>query len=158
MGMKNIIIIVFIVIILGAAFYFTRQYLQNNPGGIFGRGNSVTINDQRINLTLADTEEKRETGLSGRESLGENEGMLFTFDRPGFYGFWMRDMQFPIDIIFINEDKVITIYEDVPPPSEGEILAIYKPEEPADKVLELNAGKVKELGVKKGDTIDLPSN
>lgn len=156
--MRNIIIIVILVIVLGAAFYFTRQYIQNNPGGFFGRGNSITINEQKIDLLFAKTQEERETGLSGRESLGENQGMLFTFDRPGFYSFWMQDMKFPIDIIFINGDKVVTIYENVPPPAAGETLTIYKPEEPADKVLELNANKAQELKLQKGATIELPNN
>lgn len=155
MGMKNIIIIIILVIILGAGFFFTRQYLENNPGGFFGQSNAITINDQKINIILADTEEEREQGLSGRESLDENQGMLFTFDRPGFYGFWMRDMKFPIDIIFLNGEEVVTIYENVPPPSEGQVLTIYKPEEPADRVLELNANKASELELQKGDTISL---
>lgn len=155
MGMKNIIIIVVLVIVLGGAFYFTRQYLAENPGGFFGQSNTATINDQTINLLIADTQDKREVGLSERESLEENQGMLFTFDRPGFYGFWMRDMRFPIDIIFLNGEKVVTIYENVPPPSEGQELAIYKPEALSDSVLELNANKAKELGLKKGDTISL---
>lgn len=156
--MRNIIIIVILVIVLGAAFYFTRQYIQNNPGGLFGGNNSVTINDQRIDLITADTQEEREKGLSGKDSLGENEGMLFQFDRPGYYGFWMQDMKFPIDIIFLKDNKIVTIYENVPAPTDNESLAIYKPEEPADTVLELNANKAKELGLQKGNTLDLPSN
>lgn len=155
MGMKNIIIIIILVVLLGAIFFFTRQYLSDNPGGFFGQNNTATIGDQKISLIVADTQEEREQGLSGKESLGENEGMLFSFDRPGYYGFWMRDMQFPIDIVFLDGEEVVTVYENVPVPSEGEALSVYKPEAPADRVLELNANKVSELEIQKGDTISL---
>jgi len=154
-NMKNIIIIVVLVVILGAAFYFTRQYIGSNPGGFFGSSQTATISDETISLTIADTKEEREKGLSGRDSLGENEGMLFTFDNPGFYGFWMRDMSFPIDIIFMNDGTVITMYENVEPPEKGETLVIYKPEEPANQVLELNANRASGLGIQKGDEITL---
>lgn len=154
--MKNIIIIVILVIILGAAFFFTRQYLADNPGGFFGGSSqTATINDQTINLSLANTPELREKGLSGRESLPENDGMLFTFDTPGYYGFWMKEMQFPIDIIFMNDGRVVTIYQNVQPAEEGQSLYIYKPEEPANQVLELNANRSQELNIQKGDTIPL---
>lgn len=151
--MKNIIIIVILVILLGAAFFFTRQYLADNPGGFFGGAQTVTINEEKINITVANTPELREKGLSGRDSLPENEGMFFTFDTPGYYGFWMKDMKFPIDIIFMKDGRVVTIFQNVQPAANGQSLYIYKPEEPINQVLELNANKSEELNIQKGDTI-----
>lgn len=154
--MKNIIIIVILIIILGVAFYFTRQYVAQNPEGFFGRSESISIGGENINVLLADTDEERIRGLSGRVSLNQNQGMLFTFDKPDFYGFWMKDMKFPIDIIFLNDGKVVTIFSNVQPAKEGETLFIYKPEAVSNQVLELNANKATSLGIKVGDTIDLP--
>lgn len=155
-NMRNIIIIIVLIIILGIAFYFTRQYIETNPGGLFGRFETVTIHDRNISVTLADSDDERIKGLSGRDSLPEDQGMLFMFERPDFYGFWMKEMKFPIDIIFMRDGKVVTIHENVQPPNDAENLYIYKPDEPSNQVLELNAGKAREFGINVGDTLTLP--
>lgn len=117
---------------------------------------TVTVNDKKINVLLADTEEKREKGLSGKKSLPENQGMLFIFDTADYPSFWMKEMQFPIDIIFINDKTVTTVYENVAPPAdENEQLPLYKPSAPSDKVLEINGGQSQTLGIKPGTTLDI---
>ena len=63
----------------------------------------VNIVGKTLQVDLALTDEEKARGLSGRESLDEDEGMLFVFDVPGNYGFWMKDMNFAIDIIWLNE-------------------------------------------------------
>ena len=75
----------------------------------------VTLTDFRtgddlatVDVRIADTRDKRYTGLSDTESLGENEGMLFIHDSEGQYSYVMRDMAFPIDIVFIDSDGAIT--------------------------------------------------
>lgn len=155
-NMKNIILIVILIIVLGVAFYFTRQYISNNPGGFFGRFEKMTIGDEEISVSLADTDEERVKGLSGKQSLPQNQGMLFLFDRPDYYGFWMKDMNFPIDIIFMNNGKVVTIHPKVSPPERSENLYIYKPDSPSNQVLELSSGRAEELGIKVGDTLTIP--
>lgn len=76
----------------------------------------VKIAGQRIKVDLALTREAQEQGFSGRNELKENEGMLFVFDKPGKYSFWMKDMNFPIDIIWIGEDlKVVYIKKSALP-------------------------------------------
>jgi len=81
----------------------------------------VHIAGQDIKVDLALTEAQREQGLSGRQSLNENEGMLFVFDSPGNYPFWMKDMNFPIDIIWLSEDgSVIYIKKNALPESYPE--------------------------------------
>ena len=60
-----------------------------------------------LSVEVADTQASRELGLSGREKMGDDEGILFVFDTPGRYGFWMKDMQFPLDIIWINQNGVV---------------------------------------------------
>lgn len=127
--------------------------LRNLIGGPTGE---VTVNNQVFKVAVADTPERREEGLSGRRSLPENEGMIFLFDESSFPSFWMRGMHFPIDIIFLNDGTVTTIYENIQPPdSETAQLSLYKPIAPSNQVLELNAGKAKELGLTVGDTIEI---
>lgn len=114
------------------------------------------INGQEFTVSVANTEEERQIGLSKTPSLDENEGMLFIFDNPGNYGFWMKDMKFAIDIIFIREGKIVTIYPDVQPPASPEELPpVYNPEETADKVLEIKGGLSQKYGFQKGDKVGI---
>lgn len=71
----------------------------------------LKIGETTISAEVADTDAERVRGLSGRASLGQNEGLLFVFEKPGFYGIWMKDMNFPIDIVWIDKDKKITHIE-----------------------------------------------
>lgn len=147
-------IIAFIVIIAIIALAFT--IIQK--GGFLGKKTSVTISNQKLSLDVADTEKKRELGLSTKRSLKGNEGMLFVFPTKDYPSFWMKGMSFPIDIIFLNDNKVVTIYKNVPSPeSTTEIpTATYAPSSPINRVIELKAGRSDQLGIKVGDTITLP--
>lgn len=109
---------------------------------------NVRINGAAARVDLALTMEQRAKGLSGRKKLEPDKGMLFYFDKPGFYSFWMKDMNFPIDIIWIGEDlKVADITEDALPESFPKQ---FLPEKAAKLVLEVNAGWAKKNGVKEG--------
>src|SRR4026208_1251957 len=74
---------------------------------------TVTINGHTLNIEIAQTQIEREKGLSGRDTLPENSGMLFVFDKPDYYAFWMKDMKFPLDFIWIRDQKVVQITEGV---------------------------------------------
>jgi uncharacterized membrane protein (UPF0127 family) len=81
---------------------------------------SIDIKAPRGSLTaeVVDTDGSRELGLSGRTGLGKKEGMLFIFDKPGRYGFWMKDMLFSIDMVWINENGlVVHVEKNVKPES-----------------------------------------
>jgi uncharacterized protein len=98
----------------------------------------VQIDSNRIAVAVADTDSEREQGLSGHKPLQENEGMLFLFDMPGQYAFWMKDMLFPIDIIWISKEWIIVdITENLSPESYPDTVA---PKENAQYVLEVPAG------------------
>lgn len=104
----------------------------------------VKIGDQLIVAELASNSVTRARGLSGRASIGINEGMLFVFDNPGKHSFWMKGMNFPIDIIWINEDNIIVGIEKNIEPQKGAIdnlLKTYYPKEPIKRALELRAGR-----------------
>lgn len=114
---------------------------------------SVRLKGETIRVTIADTQEARAQGLSGRASLARNEGMLFVFDADGQYGFWMKDMLFAIDILWLNKDgEILYIVESAMPQSYPEA---FVPPTPARLVLELPAGWVRTHGVSIGDKVSL---
>lgn len=116
---------------------------------------SVTVNGTTLVVELATTNDAIKKGLSGRPMLEADRGMLFIFPKPGLYRFWMLAMQFPIDIIWINDGRVISVNENVgvafdavASPRQslfGWLLRrrrpiFYSPASPAQYVLEVNAG------------------
>ncbi|MHB1086162.1 MAG: DUF192 domain-containing protein [Minisyncoccota bacterium] len=113
----------------------------------------VIVGDTAVKILLADTPQKRTQGLSNRESLAEDEGMLFVFPEEGIYGFWMKDMRFSIDILWLNSaGEVVHIVEDASPESYP---ASFTPEKAAQYVLELPAGFVRAHGVTLGSLVEL---
>ncbi|MCL5438523.1 MAG: DUF192 domain-containing protein [Patescibacteria group bacterium] len=151
--MKKILILfgaLFVIALLGS--YFSNYFKTNSFP--FMKTPSVTIKSQKFSVTVAKTLKDTEIGLSEKTSLPQNQGMLFAFKDPGFYPFWMKKMKFPIDIIYINKNKIVTIFENaaVPDPKTQQI-PIYKPETQANMVLEINAGLSKKYGFKTGDEV-----
>ncbi len=100
-----------------------------------------------ISLDVADNESERALGLMFKESLSEDEGMLFIFEKPGYYKFYMKNMNFPIDIIFLDESfRIITIYADVPP-CASEPCELYPPNAPSRYVIETKANFTGKYGI-----------
>ena len=131
-------------------FYFRGQTPQQTNGA------TATINEQTYKLTVVKEQEDQQLGLSKYSSLPQDHGMLFEFPKADYYNFWMKDMKFPIDIIFINGDKIVSIAKNVPAPKKAEEdLPLYQPEGPANKVLEISAGLAEKNGYKKGDTVKI---
>ncbi|MBI4135890.1 DUF192 domain-containing protein [Candidatus Uhrbacteria bacterium] len=116
---------------------------------------SVRIGNTKILVDVAVTPEARAQGLSGRAELGENEGMLFPMGESQVYAFWMKDMRFPLDIIWIRDGRVADISENIPPPKSGEFPVSVRPREPINYVLEVNAGFVEKKGINIGDPVRL---
>lgn len=91
-----------------------------------------------ISVEIADTQAEQTQGLSGRASLGANEGVLFVFDKSDYYGFWMKDMLFPIDIIWIDEHmRVIGTTKNISPDTYPNV---FYPPAPSQFVLETALG------------------
>lgn len=150
------------VLLIAAIFVALMFYKSKIPNIPFlpqpQKPGQVTVGDTKIRVEIADTQGQRNKGLGGRESLAQDEGMLFIFDRQDKYPFWMKGLKFPLDIIWIAGDKVVDIFPNVPPPTAGqkdETLLIYQSKIPIDKVLEVNSGTVDRLKIKIGDTIKL---
>ena len=114
----------------------------------------VEIGGQKINVDLALTEGEQAQGLSGRQSLSSLEGMLFVFNKPDKYLFWMKDMNFPIDMIWINQNmKVIFIKENALPVSYPETYGPSTTDGDAKYVLEVVAGFSEKNNLKTGDSV-----
>lgn len=100
----------------------------------------VHIANTVIVAEIADTEEKREKGLSTHHMLSPDAGMLFVFPEENTYGIWMKDMSFPIDIIWVSEKKrVIDVETNISPDTYPEV---FRPDVPAQYVVEVPAGFV----------------
>lgn len=105
-------------------------------------------------LEIAANDSDRIRGLSGRQSLPLNHGLLFIFEEIGNHGIWMKDMNFPIDIIWLNgERQIVGLATDVQPESYPE--TFYAPQ-PSILIIEVNAGDVLRQGLKIGDSLQLP--
>ncbi|MHA7839160.1 MAG: DUF192 domain-containing protein [bacterium] len=112
----------------------------------------VEIRGQRIGVEVADEPAEQAKGLGGRDSLDWDRGMIFLYDRPGFYGFWMKGMRFPIDIVWIHEGRIVDLDANVPfePGGNGPTL---RPSSLVDAVLEVRAGVALARGWRIGDRV-----
>lgn len=114
-----------------------------------------------IKVEIVDTVEEREIGLSKYTSLEPDKGMLFLFDKTDVKPeFWMKNMVFPIDIIWINDSKIAEISSNVLPPinpGPDEKLIRYIPKSGVDQVLEIKAGEAERRGFRVGNDVTLPT-
>ncbi len=114
-------------------------------------GPTVTINSQAFSVEIADTDELRLKGLSGRETLEEDHGMLFTFESPQRPGFWMNGVNFPLDVIWIHDDTVVDLDDNILPPPP---VRTVQSEEDITKALEIPGGSIQKYGIEKGQKVD----
>lgn len=161
--MKTVLIIICVIAVLLIGLALVKYFpsagfvalFPNSPLNIKTEG-TATVKNHTFKLLLAKTPQEQRQGLSDKDSLPEDTGMLFMFQTPDYYQFWMRHMKFPLDIIYINNDKIVTIFNNVKNPVYGtENPPILRPDAPADKVLEINAGLAKKYGMTVGDTIEI---
>ena len=150
-----------VVVIVSAAFSIwwyikaelPRAYEAKPSAGV--KLPTIHIGENNIPVEIALDGKSREKGLSGRASLPENQGMLFVFPRRGIYRFWMPDMHFSIDIIWISDNKVIGVSENLLPETDLAHPKFYSPPEAINYALEVNAGFAKRKNIKVGDTATL---
>lgn len=115
---------------------------------------NVFLGGEEISVTIADTPSLQARGLGGHEKLEPNEGMLFVFPEPVLAGFWMKDMLFPIDIIYFDANRrIIDVWGNATPESYPKI---FIPRAPAQFVLEVPAGFFAEHRLKMGNILEIP--
>lgn len=138
--------LIIIAVLLGI---FTIWYYIRNPLTA-----TVTINNTTYNVDVAVTPREKELGLGGRKSLPQNKGMLFGHDHKEQFSYWMKGMNFPIDIIWIRDNQIVDISHSVPVVT-GSYFPSYQPRESVNKVLEINAGEAKLRGFVIGDLVHI---
>ena len=157
--MTRFVVAIFFFLILGFGIFF---YLSKNKGlqdnsdlanSPLPNEPTVIINSVRIPVLLAKTNEEIQKGLSGSPALDNKKGMLFIFAQPFVYKFWMKDMSFPLDIIWINNGKVVDISKNTSNIFDPANPRFYKPSKPAQFVLEVNANFASNHQIKVGDAV-----
>ena len=142
--MKNILLILLIILAGVGLFFVTRN---KNPKLL-----TMQIGKANIKYETARTAKEVELGLSYRKDLPQGQGMLFVFPGKGFRTFWMNEMLFPLDIIWIADNRVVQIDKNVPIKTNG-AWTLVNPNYPADKVLELKGGEAERLGISVSDSV-----
>lgn len=138
-----------------------EEILDSNVTSALLPSNKININVNGVNLAadLAMSADEQAKGLSIKDNLRPDEGMLFPYDSPRILSFWMKDMKFPIDILWLNANKeVVHIEENLQPCSQFLPCPSYTPDVQAQYVLETVAGFSSANGVIEGTPVefDLP--
>ncbi|MDA1038290.1 MAG: DUF192 domain-containing protein [bacterium] len=126
------VVLAFLILIIGAYGYFIADSAQTSV---------VFPNGEVFFMEVADTPLLRERGLSGKEKLDDKFGMIFLYDKPQSVGIWMKDMNFPIDIIWLRNGEVVFIVKDAPP-DDSPNRPVYAPSDNFDTIIEVPAGTV----------------
>ncbi len=150
---------IFSLLSLNMVHYDQKVYSQTNTNHTFP--SYVKIKGLIIHVDLAITPDQQEKGLSIKNNLSNNQGMLFPFNTPGDYSFWMKDMKFPLDIIWINSDnKIVHIEKNLQPCVFILLCPTYSP--PANSntkyVLEVNADYTTKNNINVGDKVSFNNN
>jgi uncharacterized protein len=117
---------------------------------------SLSIDSATFNVEVASTMLEQARGLSNRPSLGANDGMLFVFASGSTQSFWMKDMNFPLDMIWISGNTVVGFAQNAPAePNVAFPSQIFYSPANTDKVLEVNAGTVAKYNIQVGDTVTI---
>ena len=144
---KGVFLILGLILILGSFCFVLKQPAPAKYQGL----TLIHIGSAEVKVQVADTSVERMKGLSGQKSLEEGTGMFFIFDKPVIQGFWMKDMLFSIDIVWIDEDlKIVGIEKAVSPTTFPKIF--YSPAE-IRYVLELPAEYSEKNGIDTGDKV-----
>ncbi len=137
--------------ILAAALWlsFTVPRTEESPRDFITPTSEITIDGIQVRIALADTSPLRALGLSGVQQLKEGEVMLFVFEEEGMHSFWMKDMLFSIDMLWISSNgRVVFIEKSVTPESYPKA---FISNTPAQYVLEVGAGFSEKYGIEVGD-------
>lgn len=154
--MRFLLDIVVIFVFGATAIFLYVQHWDDIQRALFKTDPEYTIylGATAVQVTVADTQSELIQGLSGVPYLRDLQGKLFIFDQDANYGIWMKDMLFPIDIIWIDKNlTVVYIAENIAPNTYPEI---FTPSINARFVVEMNAHFVSSLRVKVGDRLTLP--
>lgn len=138
-GLYTVGVILALLAVLGPTIFYRAPTAELTAGG------------HKISLQIANTDAAREKGLGGRQTLPADKGMIFVFSQAGKQCFWMKDMRFPLDMVFVSHAKqVVRIQPDVSPKTYPKSFCAER----TQYVIELNAGNAKALGIHTGQKLN----
>lgn len=143
-----------VVILLSSLPKTTYASESRSQGQTLPIAAKTNIKGEIIELEVAQTPQQQATGLMFRDSLPDNRGMLFSFDKPQVTSFWMKNVNISLDMIFLYQGKVKAIASNVPP-CKTNPCPVYGPKTIIDQVIELRGGRAKELGLKVNDLVNI---
>jgi uncharacterized membrane protein (UPF0127 family) len=148
-----VFVLMLLIFFVCVVFFAMPFFITPHGGQVRLPTTSVTVGHRVYEVEIANSILSRTRGLSGRPQLLTGTGMLFIFPVPSLYGFWMKDMRFPIDIVWISDNRVVGISHNIPPAAQQSlVLPRYYPPRPVSLVLELPAG----TAVADGIVVDTP--
>lgn len=160
-SLSKYLILLSVITVFAASCYMRPAVAPASPTVNYNYNKIYKVGGQNLQIEIADTPEKMAAGLSGRPSLNSNQGMLFDFkNQKVFPQFWMKDMNFNLDLIWIADGKIVGITPNVPAPVKDQGSKIkdaavpsYSPPKPVDQVLEVNAGWSEKNNIEVGEEV-----
>lgn len=151
---KKILVLFFCLTALGASCTQQKKVVPSPYD------HAITVGENKINVQVVENLSDKQMGLSFRKSLAEDSGMLFDFtnDPVKKPGFWMKDMNFALDLVWIKDGKIIAIDSNVKNPLPNTLdvnLKLYSPPSEIDYVLEVNGGWCERHNVKTGTEVKI---
>ena len=161
----KLLILLFTFLAVGCSKQSATTIIQPTTVADARYNQTLSIRDKTLHVQIVTTDADMEQGLSGRPNMANDEGMLFNFGAGtnGRPGFWMKDMNFNLDFIWIKNNSIVGITPNAPAPVNCKssivncdaTLPIYYPPSPVDMVLEVNAGWAEKNEITVGDTVTL---
>ncbi len=158
--MKNIFkyILIFFTILIPIIFIYFLFIYDNDIKPVLDHKYELRVGGNTKYLAVADTTEKQNAGLSNIDDMSTKEGMLFIFNTDQRFPFWMKDVKFNLDMIFMDKEmKVNYIFRNALPCGNDEC-SLYVSPYAYRYVIELKGGEVEKLGIKVGDVLEVTSD
>lgn len=158
---RVVVAVILLLTLVGLALFFFMYAQEKSPAVPIADRSllELTIDDRTLTVEVVNTPASITQGLSGRSEIG-SDGMLFVLGEKRIPQFWMKEMQFGLDLVWIREGRIVSITPHVPHPSPDVLLSdlpFYLPPEAVDMVLEIPAGRAAEWSLKPGATVGFPS-
>ena len=149
--MKWSLLVIALIAAATMAYVFLSSRTKSSTLSIDGR---ITYK-----IDIASTAMAQAKGLSGREMLADDAGMLFVFGSAAPRYFWMHDMLIPLDVLWIRDGHIIGLQANIPHPAANNgQTATFQSNDPADMALEINAGDIAKHGLSVGQAVSIDKN
>ena len=149
---KTIFISINVSLCIIQLFTFNQSFAEEI---VYSHAIVTTSTGEEIPVEVADTLKKRSLGLGKRTSLKKGWGMLFVFEKRKPHRFWMKDMQFPLDIIWLDNHRIVHIIHNAKPTNSRDVPEVMTSPVPVNFVLEIAAGRAAKLRLKTGQRMNL---